>query len=67
MDKSKEECYASFEEVMEDLCVYCLCTEYGVNMKAKEASGVSFGCEGVYCKEAYERYLEELKDGESNE
>ncbi|HAK43935.1 MAG TPA: hypothetical protein DCM59_16110 [Clostridium sp.] len=57
----------SFDEISElddKLCEHCLCTDYGLEMQAKNMSSVSFGCEGAYCKEAYERYLEEFEDGD---
>lgn len=64
MDADKPLSFNEISDIDEELCKYCCCTEYGLNMKAKEASGASFGCEGAYCEEAYERYLEEFEDAE---
>ena len=51
----------SFGEIASDcptLCKYCVCTEYGRFMGMQEPSDVSFGCEGEFCKEAYQNYLD---------
>lgn len=55
----------SFEEIASDcptLCKYCECTEYGRFMGMQEPSDVSFGCEGEFCKEAYQNYLDYEED-----
>ena len=57
----------SYEEIAnldEELCKHCRCTEYGLEMSACRVSAYSFGCEGMYCKEAYKRYLEEYEEEE---
>lgn len=58
----------SFEEISgldEVLCEHCLCTEYGLSMGAQHVSAYNFGCEGSYCKEAYESYLEDFEEEEN--
>lgn len=55
----------SFEEIASDyptLCKYCECTEYGRFMGMQEPSDVSYGCEGEFCKEAYQNYLDYEED-----
>lgn len=46
----------------ETLCEHCFCTDYGLEMGSQHISAYSSGCEGSYCTEAYEHYLEEFKD-----
>lgn len=55
----------TIEELGEELCNYCFCTEYGLNLDApKMKAPYLLGCEGMYCKEAYENYLEECEEEE---
>lgn len=54
----------TYEELGEELCRHCFCTEYGENLNAPYPSVYSNGCEGMYCKEAYENYLEECEEEE---
>ena len=44
----------------ESLCKYCVCTQYGENMNAPQPNAFHSGCEGIYCNEAYEQYLEDF-------
>ena len=58
-------CKSSFEDiasVFPALCKYCKCTEYGSFMGVQEPSNVTFGCEGNFCKDAYQNYLDYGKD-----
>lgn len=50
----------TFEELCdkEGLCKYCYRTDYGESASYVSPTGVHF-CEGRYCEEAYEAYLEE--------
>lgn len=54
----------SYEEMDygEPLCKYCACTQYGENMNAPQPNAFHSGCEGMYCNEAYEHYLEDFKE-----
>ena len=56
--------YEEIAELDEELCKYCTCTELGLEMGAQRITAYSFGCERMYCKEAYERYLEEYEEEE---
>ena len=59
--------YEGISELDEELCKYCRCTDYGLDMKAKNGyMGVYYGCEGMFCDEAYENYLDEY-EGDINE
>lgn len=51
-------------ELDEKLCEYCKCTFYGLEMGAQHMSAYSSGCEGAYCEEAYEYYLDNFEEGE---
>ena len=53
------------EELGEDLCEYCKCSDYGnedYHGEMKCYGGEPVGCEGMYCKEAYENYLDDFKE-----
>lgn len=53
--------YEEISQLGDCLCEYCKCTEYGLSMGIQHAiMGVTYGCEGMFCGEAYERYLEEF-------
>jgi hypothetical protein len=55
------------EDLNEELCKYCRATEYGEDMTAQQVKGTPTGytcCEGAYCDEAYEKYLDEYLDEE---
>jgi hypothetical protein len=52
----------SKEELDEALCQYCHCTEYGLSMGAQNVTAYSFGCEGAYCDNAYEYYLDNFEE-----
>lgn len=55
--------YVGISTLDEELCEHCRCTNYGLDMKAKNGyMGVSYGCEGMFCDEAYENYLEEYEE-----
>ena len=45
------------EELEEKLCEYCRCE--GISMHCTPG-GTPVFCEGTWCDEAYERYLEEI-------
>ena len=51
----------TFEDMegTDELCEHCRCTGYGEEMKAKELTIFSPGCEGSYCRDAYDKYLED--------
>lgn len=51
-------------ELDEKLCEYCKCTFYGLEMGAQHISAYSSGCEGAYCEEAYEYYLDNFEEDE---
>lgn len=61
MNKTIEEL---IEELGEELCKYCFYTDYGEDLNAAKVSYHLTGCEGMYCKEAYENYLEECEEEE---
>lgn len=50
----------TFQELCdeESLCTYCSRTDYGENKSYVTPTGF-YSCEGSYCEEAYEAYLEE--------
>lgn len=58
----------SFDEISEvdgKLCEYYELTDYGLeNYHGEMKSGPNgpYGCEGVWCSEAYERYLEDFEE-----
>ena len=55
--------YEEISTLDEELCKHCRYTNYGFDMKAKNGyMGVSYGCEGMLCDEAYENYLEEYEE-----
>jgi hypothetical protein len=45
----------------EELCKYCIKTDYG-ERKAMHTPNGYYTCEGSYCEEAYDAYLEEEED-----
>jgi hypothetical protein len=51
------------EELGDNLCNYCIPTERGREATVYCPSGL-FMCEGIFCDEAYETYLEEEDEGE---
>lgn len=58
----------SFNEISkldEELCEYCHCTDYGAQMGAYKITAYSPGCEGSWCEEAYENYLENFEEVEN--
>lgn len=56
----------TYEELGEELCKYCFCTEYGDNINLANPSAYSNGCEEMYCKEAYEYYLGNCEEGDKD-
>lgn len=54
----------TIDEMEEELCNYCYRTDYGEHKSCITPSGYSC-CEGAYCEEAYESYLEENNTTES--
>lgn len=50
----------TFQELCdsEEICNYCYCTDYGEHKFYSTPNGCWF-CEGSWCDEAYEAYLEE--------
>ena len=50
----------TFEEMCDDesICEYCSATDYGEHKSYGTPNGQVF-CEGAWCKEAYEAYLDE--------
>jgi hypothetical protein len=55
----------TFEEMCdnESICNYCHRTDYGENKCYSTPNGY-YCCEGAYCAESYEDYLEENKNNE---
>lgn len=49
----------TIEELDDELCKYCPCTEYGLTQINTGAFNL---CEGINCKEAYENYLDEFEE-----
>lgn len=49
----------SIDELGEELCRHCSCTEHGTE---KANTSLWNLCEGINCKEAYENYLEEYEE-----
>lgn len=49
----------SKEELEDQLCKYCPCTEYGIT---KINDGPYNLCEGISCDEAYQNYLDECEE-----
>ena len=50
------------EDLGEDLCSYCSITDYGREKGYyADSTGYHF-CEGSYCDEAYENYLETAEE-----
>lgn len=49
----------TFEEMCDDetICGYCYQTDYGEHKSCSTPSGY-YCCEGTWCKESYERYLD---------
>jgi hypothetical protein len=52
----------TIEELGEELCQYCRFTEYG---ERKANTNPHNLCEGRFCDEAYEYYLEAMKEEEN--
>lgn len=57
----------SFKDMGEtgELCEHCRCTEYGLqdyHGEMKLGPNGPYGCEGSWCEEAYENYLDEFKE-----
>lgn len=54
----------SKEELLDsgNLCEHCPCTEHGSKMGARHISAHNSGCEGAYCDEAYEYYLNNFEE-----
>lgn len=50
--------YPTMEQLDEEICSYCYRTEYG-EKKSYSYPGGYVSCEGSYCPEAYDDYLEE--------
>lgn len=50
--------FKTIEELDDDLCSYCHRTEYGKYAQYGTPNGY-VSCEGQFCDEAYESYLEE--------
>lgn len=52
--------FETFEEMCDDesICNYCSRTEYGEHKSCVTPNGY-WSCEGSWCNEAYESYLEE--------
>ena len=50
----------TFEEMCDDesICSYCLPTDYGEHKSCITPNGY-WSCEGEWCKDAYESYLDE--------
>jgi len=48
----------TIEELGDDLCRYCPLEEY-----ASKLTSTQCGCEGAFCSEAYDVYLEGLEEG----
>lgn len=66
-NKPEENKPLSFEEMLEldeGLCKYCRCTDYGMQMNACRVTAFGAGCEGSWCEEAYENYLENFEEVE---
>lgn len=53
------------DELEDGLCAYCLRTDRGKKSAVHSSNGVDM-CEGRYCDEAYETYLEESIESEEN-
>lgn len=53
--KDKRTLEQAQDELGENLCTFCRCTDYG---SAKINTGPWNLCEGCACEEAYENYLE---------
>ncbi len=54
----------TLEELDDELCNYCEPTQRGTS----KCYGTPYGyysCEGAYCEEAYETYLEEYEDDDN--
>lgn len=58
MNKTAEE---QIEELGEELCNHCPCTDYGIS---EVNTGYWNLCEGCRCQEAYQNYLEENVEDE---
>jgi hypothetical protein len=60
----------SYEEITdsdpESLCKYCLQTDRGEHAFSQTPNGY-WACEGRWCKDAYETYLEEYEEEDKNE
>lgn len=56
----------TFEEMCDDesICNYCSHTEYG-EYKSDVTSNGYWSCEGSWCKDAYEEYLDENETTEN--
>lgn len=64
MVRSKEDMIES-----NDLCEHCHCTNYG-EYDAEDVQRItvhSAGCEGSWCDEAYDKYLDNEKDKENED
>lgn len=51
--------YEEISELEEFLCKYCHCTEYGNSIGVQYGDPMHGSCEGNWCSEAYENYLNE--------
>lgn len=51
----------TFQDMCDDetICQYCLRTGYGEYKQSWNGNGYDF-CEGAWCKESYERYLDDF-------
>ena len=54
----------SLEELGEELCEFCAYTEYG---EYKANTGPHNLCEGAYCGETYENYIDNYTDSKQRE
>lgn len=56
----------TFEEMCdnESICKYCLATDYGEHKSYGTPNGQVF-CEGTWCEEAYEAYLDNFNATEN--
>ena len=52
--------YKTFEEMCDDesICAYCSRTDYGEHKFSSTPNGY-WSCEGSWCEEAYDAYLDE--------
>lgn len=55
----------TFEELEEELCKFCRCSEYGLQDYHGEfilTPNGAISCEGNWCDEAYKNYLQECEE-----